>query len=173
MNFLQKDKWPPYVVGALIGILLSFVFTYGHQIGVSSGVARLSALMAFAVDSSSIQPGSYFETLLSNHTIFDWRILIVVGLFLGAWLASWLSVEKVPPKNTIWISRFGSSKPKRYVAAFIGGFLLLIGARFADGCTSGHAISGGAQLSVVSWVFMMTLFATGIPVSYLLYRKKM
>ena len=34
-------------------------------------------------------------------------------------------------------------------------------ARLARGCTSGHALVGGAELSVGAWVFMMCIFAGG------------
>jgi len=169
-KFFEKDTWSPYLAGALIGILLGACFLVGHKIGVSSGVARVSALIEYAVAPASIEPGSFFEKLLSDHVIFDWKILFISGLFLGAWLATWVATEQAPHKNTIWIRRYGDSKAKRYFAAFIGGFLLLFGARLSEGCTSGQAISGGAQLSVVSWIFMLTLFAIGIPVSYLLYK---
>ena len=171
VKFLYKDRWPPYLVGALIGVLLSALFVAGYQIGVSSGISRVSALVERVVVPSHVTPDSYFARLLLNPVIFDWKILFVVGLFLGAWLASWLSNEAVPPKNTLWIQRFGRSKIKRYIGAFVGGFLVLLGARLADGCTSGHAISGGAQLSVVSWIFMGVLFVTAIPVSHIIYRK--
>ena len=34
----------------------------------------------------------------------------------------------------------------RYAVAFVAGFMMLFGARIADGCTSGHGLSGMAQL---------------------------
>jgi hypothetical protein len=33
----------------------------------------------------------------------------------------------------MWESRFGSSKAKRWIAAFLGGIVLMFGARMADG----------------------------------------
>lgn len=171
-SFLEKDRWPSYVVGALIGILLTAIFVTGHQLGVSSSIARVGALIEHAISPSQITEGSYFAHLLANHTIFDWKIVFIIGLLLGSWIATILSKEPAPPKNTFWINRFGPSKSKRYLGAFIGGFLLMLGARLANGCTSGHAISGGAQLSAVSWIFMITLFITAIPVSMLIYKNK-
>jgi hypothetical protein len=41
-----------------------------------------------------------------------------------------------------------------------------VAARFARGCTSGQALSGGALLSVGSWAFMMMVFAGGYAMAY-------
>lgn len=172
IEYLKKDRWPAYLVGLLIGLLLTAVFFTGHQIGVSSGVARISALLEQAFAPEQIGGQSYFQGLLKDHIVFDWKILFIVGLFFGSLIASKLCNEKVPSKNSIWNAAFGPSITKRYAAAFIGGLLLMFGARIADGCTSGHAISGGAQLSITSWIFMLSLFATAIPVSFFLYKNK-
>lgn len=166
INFLKKDRWSAYLVGALIGTLLTIVFIGGYQIGVSGGIARIAAIL-FSKTSSS----GYFQKLLQDQVLFDWRILFVLGLLLGSFIASKISKGPEVSKNLIWQNSFGPSKLKRYIAAFIGGVFLMLGARLAGGCTSGHAISGGAQLSIASWAFMLSVFATAIPFSFLLYRK--
>ena len=51
---------------------------------------------------------------------------------------------------------------RRYRDAFLGGFLILFGARLAGGCTSGHIISGMTQLAVSGMIFGAAVFATGI-----------
>ena len=56
-----------------------------------------------------------------------------------------------------------------YIAAFIGGVIILYGARLADGCTSGHGISGCLQLAVSGWLFFIVMFASGILTAKLLY----
>ncbi len=168
---MTKARWSPYLVGALIGLLLTTLFVFGYQIGVSSGVARISLLVEQAVAPEHAMTTPYLQKLLSDHLIFDWKILFVIGLFFGSLLASKTSKDKTPPKNTVWEKAFGPSKAKRYLVAFLGGVFLLFGARLADGCTSGHAISGGAQLSVTSWVFMIAVFAAAIPLSKIIYRK--
>lgn len=168
--FLKKDRWSPYLVGSLIGILLTSLFVIGHELGVSSGVARAGALIQGSI--SQVAEGSYFKQALNENIIFNWKVLFIIGLFLGAVLASKLSTKTEKKKNLIWENAFGTSKTKRYVAAFIGGIFLMLGARLADGCTSGHAICGGAQLSISSWMFMLAVFGSAIPVSFALYRRK-
>jgi len=47
---------------------------------------------------------------------------------------------------------------------------MLAGARIADGCTSGHGISGIAQLAVASFIAVAAMFAGGILTAQLLRR---
>ena len=42
---------------------------------------------------------------------------------------------------------------------FVGGILLVFGARLAGGCTSGHGLSGMASLSIASFVTVASMFA--------------
>jgi len=39
--------------------------------------------------------------------------------------------------------------------------MLMFGARMADGCTSGHALSGTAQGAGSSWLFTPLMFGVG------------
>jgi uncharacterized protein len=94
-----------------------------------------------------------------------------VGTFLGS-LASVLASrtfrwETVP---TTWTQRFGNSGARRLVAAFLGGLIIMYGARMAGGCTSGHGISGSLQLALSSWVFFLTLFGFGLLTAFVMFR---
>lgn len=59
-----------------------------------------------------------------------------------------------------------------YVIPFVGGFILLFGARMADGCTSGHMMSGMMQGSVSGYVFAAAAFATAIPTAIIVKKLK-
>ena len=49
-----------------------------------------------------------------------------------------------------------SHNPKyRPMGAFVGAFMVLFGARMANGCASGHILSGDIQMAVSSFVFMI------------------
>jgi len=52
--------------------------------------------------------------------------------------------------------------------SFVGGILLIFGARLANGCTSGNGISGTAQLDVSSWVVVTFMFLSAVFVTFLL-----
>lgn len=56
---------------------------------------------------------------------------------------------------------------KKYAPFFISGFLLLYGARFAGGCTSGHMMSGMMQSSASGYVFAIVVFVIAIPTAIL------
>jgi uncharacterized membrane protein YedE/YeeE len=55
----------------------------------------------------------------------------------------------------------GMSMRMRLITAFSGGMLIGFAARLARGCTSGVALTGGAQLAVAGWIFVIAMFATG------------
>lgn len=99
-------------------------------------------------------------------------MLLLMGTFLGSLLSVLVShtfkLEKVP---TTWSGQFGGSTAKRFGAAFLGGVIIMFGARMAGGCTSGHGISGSLQLALSSWTFFLTMFASGIVTALILFRK--
>jgi len=74
--------------------------------------------------------------------------------------------------SPIWARALGSASPtRRYAVAFAAGFIMLFGARLADGCTSGHGLSGTAQLAVGSMVAVAAMFAGGIATALALLRR--
>lgn len=95
------------------------------------------------------------------------------NIFIGALISSLtdksFKSESIPPT---WQERFGSSVWKRAVTAFLGGIIAMMGARMADGCPSGHGLSGMMQLSLSAFVALTVFFVTGVIVANLLYRRK-
>ncbi len=59
----------------------------------------------------------------------------------------------------------------RLLLAFAGGGIMGFGARLARGCTSGQALSGGAVLSVGSFAFMFSIFASGYALAWFLRKQ--
>jgi uncharacterized membrane protein YedE/YeeE len=91
---------------------------------------------------------------------------IPLGAFLAALLTRRLSRRDLPEP---WRSVFGPSRLLRFSAAFLGGFLLLFGARLAGGCTSGHILSGVSQLALSSILFFAAAFGSAVLVARTLY----
>jgi uncharacterized protein len=56
------------------------------------------------------------------------------------------------------------------IVALLGGIILGFGARWSDGCTSGHGISGTLQLAVSSWIFSVCLFVGGILAAQIIFK---
>ncbi len=96
---------------------------------------------------------------------------LLVNTALGAFLSARLSGSLRSAVSPVWAKATGLTDfLPRAVMAFAGGFVLLIGARLAGGSTSGHGISGIAQLAVSSMIAVAAMFAGGI-VTALLFRK--
>lgn len=167
----KRARWNPYVVGAGIGVLSWVAFALVNQpLGISTALSAASSFCALPVlGSDGVAQNPYWAK-----TPFKWDggMLFLVGTFLGGLLSVASSrtfrIETVP---SVWRERFGNSVVRRFAAAFIGGILIMYGARMAGGCTSGHGISGSLQLAVSSWVFFLTLFASGLVTAFLMFRR--
>lgn len=175
-NPLRLKSWSPYVVGAGIGVLSWFAFaTADHPLGITTAFENTAALAEAAAAPQAAQDNPYFQkkSAEGKPPLIDWEWMLVLGVFIGAWISARLSGDRtersVPP---LWQWRFGKSTAKRLVAAFGGGALLMFGARLAQGCTSGHGISGTLQLALSSWLFVGVLFAAGAATAFILYGRE-
>ena len=72
----------------------------------------------------------------------------------------------------LWRANFGEGPVLRYAAVFLGGFIVLYGARLAGGCTSGHMMSGMMQTALSGYIFAAGAFAAAVPVSLILFKKE-
>ena len=176
-NLFKKARWSPYCVGAGIGVL-SWV-TFGlmdKALGVSTTMVRAAGALEKITAKAHVESNEYFikylGTAVEPKPVFEWQFALVVMLVLGAFFSAWLSGEKfredVP---RLWEWRFGPSRVVRNVMAFLGGVVLLFGARLAGGCTSGHGISGSMQLALSSWLFFLSMIVAGVMTALLLYGK--
>ena len=168
---MKSYRWNPYLVGALIGVLSILTFSLADKpIGMSTGVAQASGACAIPGRGSEAVAGNTYWAKKAIPA-WDYGSIFVLGTFLGGLLSALASKslkwEAVPE---FWRERFGPSKLKRMVAAFIGGVVIIFGARLADGCTSGHGISGSLQLAVSSWTFFLVMFASGIVTALVMFK---
>lgn len=168
---LSMLSWSPYVVGAGIGVLSWFAFlTAGNALGITTAFESTVAIAEQQLLPQLAASNPFFEKKTPK---IDWGWMLVVGVFVGSYLSSKFSgdrnSETVPP---LWAARFGSSNVKRFAASFLGGLLMMLGARLAGGCTSGHGISGSLQLAVSSWLFVAIAFPAGIATSAILFGRK-
>ncbi|KAL2266896.1 hypothetical protein VTJ83DRAFT_4173 [Remersonia thermophila] len=125
---------PPYLGG--LGIVLAQAVSLALRrapIGASSAFEELGAYL--------------YAGAPRKHA----NVVFSAGLVAGAWLAA-RAVPALRPVADVAVS------PARSVA---GGFLMVLGARVAGGCTSGHGISGLSLLSLSSFVTVAATFAAG------------
>jgi len=169
-----SKRWSPYLAGALTGVLMILsVWIVGKYFGASTSYARTAGIAEQAVIAQHVQDTAYFQKYADKDTgllAVDWQMLFVLGILLGAFVASNVSGtfrwQGVPDR---WRDRFGSSGTKRHVAAFLGGFIALFGVRMAGGCPSGHGLSGLMQLSLSGYVALFCFFIGGLVTARLLY----
>lgn len=158
MEGLRAKSWSPYAVGVGIGVLSWLAFaTAGRGLGITTPFEHTAALAGGALVPSMKASSSYF----AEHTpTIGWGWMLVLGVFLGSFLSSkWSGDRSHPTVPNLWRQRFGGSVAGRLAFAFVGGLVMMIGARLARGCTSGHGITGTLQLAVSSWIFITLAFA--------------
>ena len=167
--FIQ-ERWSPYASGLLLGLLVWFSAASAHKmLGVSTTFVRAVGMLERTVVPTHVENNAYFA---KTHVKLDWQFMLVIGIFFGAAVSAWLSRDmrwRIVPE--LWKARFGPHRWKRFLGAFVGGFLVLFGARLAGGCTSGHGISGSLQLAVSGWAFFAATFLAGVAVALSLYGK--
>lgn len=175
-NPLTRKSWSPYIVGAAIGVLSWFAFaTADKPLGITTAFENTAALVGKAAVPNVEQANEYYAAKAKEGKSpkIDWEWMLVLGVFVGALLSATVSgdrrTETVPE---LWRRRFGGNVTKRLAAAFFGGALMMFGARLAQGCTSGHGISGALQLAVSSWVFAAVFFAVATGAALLMYGRE-
>lgn len=169
MNIFTEVRWSPYLVGALIGVLswLSFLFLK-KPLSCSTSFASTSGMIERLFRGKQVEEKLYYQKV---KLAIDWQWMLVAGMVFGSLISALLSgdfgLQWVP---ALWASAFGEAPLVRIAAAAIGGIFLGFGARWADGCTSGHGISGTMQLTLSSWVSAIFFFVGGILTAFILFR---
>lgn len=164
-----RPYWNPYVAGVALGlVLLTTYAVMGHGIGASGAIAATAAAGMEAAAPAHAEANGYWRSWISSgNPLASWIVFEVAGMLIGGFLSAWLAgrwrreVERGP--HTVVRSRVAWG--------FAGGALMGFASRLARGCTSGQALTGGAVLSVGSWLFMLSLFAAGYAVAPLLRRQ--
>lgn len=180
---ILSPPWPWYVAGPLIGLVVPLLLLVGGKaFGISSNLRHMCAALPV---SEGAKP-SFFRYDWKGAGL--WNLTFVLGILLGAVLA--VTLAGVPdagqhiseatrgdlralglqdfsglvPADLISWSALLS--PAGLVAVVVGGFLVGFGARYAGGCTSGHAISGLANLQLPSLVAVIGFFVGGLFVTF-------
>jgi uncharacterized protein len=169
MNVTDK-AWSPYVAGAIIGLLQIPTFLLmDAALGASSSYVTVAAHIAALFD-SGVGNVKYLASHLWGAKNW-WQVAVVGGIAVGAFLSMYLSGARRQRVSPVWARTMGTSTfAIRAPIAFLAGFIMLFGARIAGGCTSGHGISGMAQLSVGSTLAVAAMFAGGILTAMMLRR---
>jgi uncharacterized membrane protein YedE/YeeE len=166
--FTKREVKPyinPYLGGLLLGLVLfTAFFITGNGLGASGGLNRILVFFEDLVASDHVDRTPYLLNMAGgdSNPLDSWIVFITIGVVIGGFVAGWLNGRvKIETNKGPHISKF-----TRWTMAFLGGAFMGYGARFARGCTSGQALSGGAVLSVGSWAFMFAVFAGAYALAY-------
>lgn len=187
---MENKKWIRNAVclGAVFFIAILLV----KPVGVSTQFSVLSGIFHSALDENVITEDASRESgYVSENAYYDksdgklaksikepWNydFVFVLAIPLGAYIAYMLNrgrkkselsdvgeIKRISPqKQSLW---------QVYLPSFIGGFIILFGARMADGCTSGHMMSGMMQGSVSGYIFAAAAFLTAIPTAIMIGKR--
>ena len=160
-----KDYVDPYYAGILLGVVLFLAFFLtGSGLGASGGLNRMLVFVEDLIAPGHVNRTPYLLAMAggAKNPLDSWVVYVTIGVIFGGIAAGWrngrLKIETNRGPNV--------SVKMRWMMAFIGGALMGYGARFARGCTSGQALSGGAVLSVGSWAFMFAVFGGAYALAY-------
>lgn len=175
--------------GVLLGLVFFMAVLLVKPIGVSTQFVILDGIIGDAVNSELVTKteegytssnaylaksgGKYAKSVANplNYS-FIFVLAMMAGAFLSVTARGGLSREERSAPE-IWRNTFGeNAQTKRYIVAFLGGFIVLYGARLAGGCTSGHMMSGMMQTALSGYIFAAGAFAAAVPVAIFMYRKE-
>ena len=191
---MRENKW---IKGALLlGISFFLAIFIVKPIGVSTQFSVLSGIIHSTIDkevivedssreSGYISTNAYYDKsegklakAIKNPINYDFIFVLAIPLggYLGYLALKKKGLEQKEDDDNLNLKECGEKCEiqknkcfiKKYGPSFLGGFLLLFGARMADGCTSGHMMSGMMQGSVSGYVFAASVFATAIPTALII-----
>ena len=173
MNILTQP-WPWYISGILIGLMVPALLIFGNKpFGVSS---TLKHICAACIPTKS----TFFKYDWKKES---WSLLFVFGVAIGGLIAGFffqnpnpvqLSESAIESMNQMGIKNYSGLIPeeifnfqsllslKGFILMVVGGFFVGFGTRYANGCTSGHAIMGLSNLQWPSLIATCCFFAGGV-----------
>lgn len=168
-----RQPWAWYVAGPLLAIVSVLLLFFGKSFGISATLRTTCAVMGAGKKTRFFQ--------------YDWKkdrwnLLFVIGAITGGIIANRffmhpetiIAPQTIQDLQAIGLTDFSGLIPielfswqtvfslKGLVVLIVGGFLIGFGARYAGGCTSGHAISGLSNLQVPSLIAVIGFFIGGL-----------
>jgi uncharacterized membrane protein YedE/YeeE len=181
MEWLYQP-WPWYVAGPLIGLTVPLLLILGgKQFGISANLRHTCA---------ACMPGNIEFFKYDWKKAGKWNLTFLLGVVIGGFLAGYvfqnpdpvaISSSTVSDLKALGISNFNGLVPQEifnwdilssatgWIILGLGGFLVGFGSRYAGGCTSGHAISGIADLQLASVIATVGFFIGGLIMTYFIY----
>ena len=165
----MTNRLPWWMGGILMAglLLMTFsIFGADRTIGASTYVPYLSGLI-FNLDP---QEYSYLQKIDNSGA---WEGVFLLGALLGGFITSKFITKSfrfslIP---TAWKKYKNNSVASRLIYSFFSGIFMIIGARLAGGCSSGHFLSGISQMAISSLIFGAVVLVTVIITGQLFYKR--
>ncbi|NAY91370.1 YeeE/YedE family protein [Muricauda sp. JGD-17] len=176
------EPWPWYVSGPLIALIMAILILMGKRFGMSSNLETFCSIGG---------AGKFVDYFKVDTKPKRWSLLVVLGAVIGGFFAAHLlslneavniSQETVENLQALGFESAGSAylptelftvealaQPKVWTILLVAGFLVGFGARYAGGCTSGHAISGLSNLQRPSLIAVIGFFIGGLFMVHVLF----
>ncbi|MCO6494042.1 MAG: YeeE/YedE family protein [Phaeodactylibacter sp.] len=179
-----SQPWPWWVAGPMIALIMFILLFFGKEFGISANLRIMCA-----ADGA----GEFSDFFKFDWQSQGWNLMVALGAMFGGYIASHYflgssdvahvsaaTVESlkelgfnyeqgnVPlvPEFYSWESLFTL---RGLIIIVGGGFLVGFGARYAGGCTSGHAISGLSALQLPSLIAVIGFFIGGLVMTHLIF----
>jgi hypothetical protein len=181
MNWIY-NPWSWYVSGPLIALVLFLLLMVGKRFGMSSNLRTICTICG---------AGKTSDFFRFDWKAQQWNLIVVLGVIIGGFIANtFLTTDNSVSLNPKVVSDLRSkgfntagkgympdtlfsnealSDPKILFLLITGGILVGFGARYAGGCTSGHAISGLSNLQLPSLIAVMGFFIGGLTMIHFVF----
>lgn len=166
----QIPPLPWWAAGILLGLVQVLAISLIKPLDVSTQivVADTAILETIVPEYTENHPLMKHEEYKKSG--YGWWFII--GLIIGAFFTSLhLRRWKMQASTVWWRHNHDSPITLRLIVGFGGGFLILLGAGIATGCTTGIFFSGWAQLALSAVPFTITMFGFGMLTAYFIYPK--
>lgn len=175
---LLSQSWPWYVSGPLLALIMFLLLWAGGNFGVSSTLRTVCSMSGV---------GKKIPFFNFDWKSQIWNLIFILGAIIGGYIAGayltnpvplQIAQETVQDLAQLGIAFDGSLAPKSlfnwdslltlqgFLVLVVGGFLVGFGARWAGGCTSGHAISGLSNLQIPSLIAVIGFFIGGLVMTF-------
>lgn len=181
MNWIY-EPWAWYVSGPMIAFIMFLLLMVGKNFGMSANLRTMCTICG---------AGSKADFFRFDWKSQKWNLIVILGAVIGGFIGSHflttdaavaINPETISDLKELGFNSAGTSylptelfetesllSVKTILVLSIGGLLVGFGARYAGGCTSGHAISGLSDLQLPSLIAVIGFFIGGLTMIHFLF----
>ena len=181
MNWIF-EPWPWYIAGPMIAFIMFLLIMVDKSFGMSSNLRTMCTICG---------AGNKADFFKFDWKLQTWNLVVVIGAVIGGFIGSYFlstnTAVAIHPDTILDLKSLGFESAgtaylptelfdtkallsiKNVLLLSIGGSLVGFGARYAGGCTSGHAISGLSNLQMPSLIAVIGFFIGGLTMIHFIF----